>query len=82
MTLYPYDCRLGVRSARLIYAEIGRVVARNRYDSVSQRAYTTKARKMLLLAKALPVLLWWRKREQEAPHPAVKFLVDAVLAKA
>jgi 15-cis-phytoene synthase len=82
MTLYPYDCRLGVRSARLIYSEIGRVVAKNRYDSVSQRAYTTKARKVLLLAKALPVLLWWRKREQEAPHPAVKFLVDAVSASA
>jgi len=77
MTLYPYDCRLGVRSARLIYAEIGRVVARNGYDSVSQRAYTSKARKVLLLTKALPVLLWWRKQDQADAHPAVRFLVDA-----
>jgi len=81
MTLYPYDCRLGVRSARLIYSEIGRVVAKNHYDSVSRRAYTTKARKLWLLAKALPVLLWWRRREQAAPHPAVRFLVDAVSAE-
>lgn len=77
MTLYPYDCRLGVRSARLVYSEIGHMVAKNGYDSVSQRAYTSKARKVLLLARALPVLLWWRKHEQSAPHPAVRFLIDA-----
>ena len=77
MTLYPYDCRLGVRSARLIYSEIGRVIAKNGYDSVSRRAYTSKARKVLLLAKALPVLLWWRKCAPAAPHPAVQFLIDA-----
>jgi phytoene synthase len=77
MTLYPYDCRLGVRSARLIYAEIGRVIARRGYDSVTRRAYTSKARKILLLARALPVLFWWRKPAQSAPHPAVRFLVDA-----
>ena len=77
MTFYPYDCRLGVRSARLIYSEIGRVIAKNGYDSVSQRAYTSKARKIWLLTKALPVLLWWRKRAQAAPHPAVRFLIDA-----
>jgi phytoene synthase len=77
MTLYPYDCRLGVRAARLIYAEIGRVVAKNGYDSVSRRAYTSKARKILLLARALPVLAWRRRPSQAAPHPAVQFLVDA-----
>jgi phytoene synthase len=78
MTLYPYDCRLGVRSARLIYAEIGRVVAKNGYDSVSTRAYTSKARKLLLLTKALPVLLWRHKGSDEPAHPEVNFLVEAV----
>ena len=77
ITLFPYDCRLGTRSARLIYAEIGREIAKNGYDSVSRRAYTSKARKVLLLAKALPVLLWWRKTQQAAPDPSVQFLVDA-----
>ena len=78
MTLYPYDCRLGVRSARLIYAEIGRVVTRHGYDSVSTRAYTSKARKVLLLLRALPVLLKRRSGCDEPANPAVTFLVDAV----
>jgi phytoene synthase len=78
MTMYPSDCRLGVRAARLIYAEIGRVVAKNGYDSVTTRAYTSKARKLFLLFRALPVLLRPRRANDEPPHPAVKFLVDAV----
>jgi phytoene synthase len=77
MTLYPSDCRLGVRSARLIYAEIGRMVAKNGYDSVTRRAYTSKARKVMLLTKALPVLLWRRRPKQAPAHPAVQFLIDA-----
>ena len=78
MTLYPYDCRLGVRAARLIYAEIGRVVTNHGYDSVSTRAYTSKARKLLLLVRALPVLLRRRRDCSEPADPAVRFLVDAV----
>jgi len=78
MTLYPYDCRLGVRAARLIYADIGRIVAKNGYDSVSTRAYTSKARKLVLLARALGVLFRRRKGCIEPVNPAVKFLVEAV----
>ena len=78
MTLYPYDCRLGVRAARLIYAEIGRTIAKNGYDSVSTRAYTSKARKLLLLVRALPVLLKRRRSCDEPADPAVRFLVEAV----
>jgi phytoene synthase len=78
LRLYPRDCRLGVRAARLIYAEIGRVIARNRYDSVTTRAYTSKARKLVLLARALPVLLWPGRVSDAPPAPAVQFLVDAV----
>jgi phytoene synthase len=79
MSLYPRDCRLGVRAARLIYAQIGRVIARNGYDSVSTRAYTSKARKLLLLGRALPVLLWPGPANDEPADPAAKFLVDAVV---
>jgi phytoene synthase len=78
MTLYPRDCRLGIRAARLIYAEIGRVVAKNGYDSVTSRAYTSKARKLWLLARALLVLLRRRRDNDDPPNPAVKFLVEAV----
>ena len=78
MRLYPRDCRLGVRAARLIYAEIGRVIARHGYDSVTTRAYTSKARKLFLLARALPALLFPGPASSEPPAPAVQFLVDAV----
>jgi phytoene synthase len=78
MSLYPRDCRLGVRAARLIYAQIGRVIARNGYDSVSTRAYTSKARKLLLLVAALPALLWPGPASDEPAAAAVKFLVEAV----
>lgn len=77
MTLYPYDCRIGVRSARLIYAEIGTIIAKNGYDSVSRRAYTSKPRKLWLLAQALPVLLWRKKSPPLPAHPAVEFLIAA-----
>ena len=78
MRLYPRDCRLGVRAARLIYAEIGHAIARNRYDSVTTRAYTSKTRKLLLLTRALPVLLWSGRPTDEPAAPAAQFLVDAV----
>ena len=78
MRLYPRDCRLGVRAARLIYAEIGRVIARNGYDSVTTRAYTSKARKLLLLTRALPVVLWPGRTSNAPPDPAVKFLVESI----
>jgi len=78
MSLCPRDCRLGVRSARPIHAEIGHVVARNGCDSVSTRAYTSKERKLLLLLRALPVLPWSGQATSEPAAPAVKFLVDAV----
>jgi phytoene synthase len=78
MALYPADCRVGVRAARLIYSEIGRVVARNHYDSVSRRAYTSKARKLFLLVRALRIRLYAGSVSDEAPSPAVQFLVDSV----
>jgi 15-cis-phytoene synthase len=78
ITHLPRDCRLGVGAARLIYAEIGREIARNGYDSVSRRAYTSKARKLLLLGRALPVLLRRPQACDDPVCPAVEFLVDGV----
>jgi 15-cis-phytoene synthase len=78
MALYPADCRVGVRAARLIYAEIGHVVTRNNYDSVSTRAYTRKARKLFLLLRALRIRVYAGKISHEEPSPAVRFLVDSV----
>lgn len=48
----PADCRASIWAARLIYADIGRVVAANAYDTVSQRAVVSVPRKLALLALA------------------------------
>jgi len=52
--LLPRDCRFAIASARRIYAAIGDAIARNGYDSVSQRAYVSLPRKLLLVASAWP----------------------------
>ena len=52
--LLPGDCRIAIASARNIYSAIGAAVARNGYDSISQRAYVSLPRKLLLVARALP----------------------------
>ena len=49
----PARCRLAIRAARLIYADIGREIARAGYDSVSRRAFTTGTRKAVLALRAL-----------------------------
>lgn len=76
--LLPRNCRVGVRAAQLIYAEIGRKVAKNGYDSVSRRAYTTKARKIFLLLRALPAYAWRGTVEERSPVEAIQFLITAV----
>ena len=48
----PPACRPGMMAARLLYAEIGREVARRRFDSVTQRAVVSWRRKAQLLAEA------------------------------
>jgi phytoene synthase len=49
----PARCRPAIRASRLVYADIGRVIAGNGFDSVNRRARTSGPRKALLLARAL-----------------------------
>lgn len=49
----PAACRPGMHAARLLYAEIGREVARRDFDSVSQRAVVNWQRKARILADAV-----------------------------
>jgi phytoene synthase len=74
----PADCRGAIRAARLIYAEIGRVVERNGLDSVSQRAVTSSARKLALVAMA-HVSAGRGKAGTGHSLPEVAFLVRAAL---
>ena len=53
----PLEVRGGVRGARALYAEIGTVIARAGFDSVSSRAVTSRKRKVLALGRE-----WLRTR--------------------
>lgn len=73
----PPACRPAIRAARLIYAEIGRAVAANGFDSVTRRARVSGRRKAWLLARAaLPLPA---DAERGAPSlPETRYLIDAV----
>ena len=76
----PAGCRPGIAAARLIYSEIGRTVARNGFDSVSQRAVVPGRRKLALLAQSM-VQAVFAPADTDAPAlPEARFLVDAVIA--
>ena len=45
----PRGCRPGILAARRLYAEIGHTVVKNGYDSISQRAVVSRARKAQIL---------------------------------
>ncbi|HJE26064.1 MAG TPA: phytoene/squalene synthase family protein [Methylorubrum populi] len=74
----PLACRPAIRSARAIYAEIGRAVEANACDSITRRARVGGGRKAALLACAVAPA--GRRRGLSAPPlPETAFLVDAVL---
>jgi 15-cis-phytoene synthase len=80
--MLPRDCRAAIRAASTIYADIGRVVARAGFDSVSGRAVVSLRRKLWLLACALAAptrsLPAGGFRETNPPPlDEVRFLVDA-----
>ena len=76
VALLPAAYRPGIRAAGLIYADIGRVLARSGYDSVGTRARVPGGRKAALLGRSVLAL-------REAPGPgapalqACQYLVEA-----
>jgi phytoene synthase len=78
----PSSCRPGIHAARLIYAEIGREVARRGLDSVSSRAIVPNWRKCVLVFRALGVAFVPGAPSEAPPLPETRFLVDAVAADA
>ncbi|WP_272417237.1 phytoene/squalene synthase family protein [Polyangium jinanense] len=85
IAMLPRDCRASIRAASLIYADIGRVVTRAGFDSVTSRAYVPLRRKLWLLSRALVAptprpslpLAAWDAKVDPPPLPEVRFLVDA-----
>jgi len=49
----PAGCRIGIRAARAIYADIGREIGAGGYDALSRRAVVSGPRKLSLLGAAL-----------------------------
>ncbi len=74
----PMRCRAGIVAAADIYAEIGRRVANQGFDSVTERAVVSTRRKLVLLASAVAGPNFAHAPSNCAPLPANAFLVDAV----
>ena len=76
----PPECRPAIHAARLMYAEIGRKVARAGGDSVSARAVVSARRKLLLLAQAITASVTApRAAGSFEVLPEARFLLDAVV---
>ncbi len=78
----PRQARMGIWAARLIYAGIGSQVRRNRHDSVTLRAHTSKAQKIGWMGQAMVRAHATRIMPRSAvlyapPLPEVAFLCDA-----
>ncbi len=73
----PADCRMAIRAARNIYAEIGREVARSGFDAVTRRAVVSTPRKLWLLARAAAPGVGDAARLRSPPVDAARFLVAA-----
>jgi phytoene synthase len=73
----PRDCRGAILAAATIYAEIGRVIADRGMNSVDSRAVVGNTRKLTLLCIAKARAQLPTRSDNEAPLPAIQYLVDA-----
>ena len=78
ITRLPLKYRFGIGAARLLYAEIGREVARRGMDSVSARAVVSGRRTVLVLGSGLAAMALPLRRLTGHGEPEGAFLVDAV----
>ncbi|WP_037547706.1 phytoene/squalene synthase family protein [Stappia stellulata] len=76
----PLDCRPAIRSAGLIYRDIGRAIAENGHDSVTRRAVTSRAAKVRLLLFAAATPFPAATGRSAPPHESVAHLVEACSA--
>lgn len=74
----PGGCRPGIYAARLLYAEIGREVARHEHDAIGKRAVVPKGRRPWLLGRALAAALGPAGGHGLPPLAEARGLVEAV----
>lgn len=77
IALLPYDARPAIWGARRIYADIGAQIAANGMDSVSQRAYVSKSRKLVLLGQSFASALISGVARPQPALPEAAYLVTA-----
>ena len=75
----PLGCRPAIHAARLMYAEIGREVARRGGDSIASRAVVSPGRKAMLVARALSAAARPQAARSFPVLPEAAFLVDSVV---
>lgn len=76
----PASCRPAIHTARILYAEIGREIARQGHDSVSRRAVVSPQRKWAAMLRALPPLVLVPRERSVPTSPAAQFLLDGLPA--
>jgi phytoene synthase len=76
----PLACQPGIWAARYLYAEIGREIERQGFDSVSKRAVVSAQRKAGLMARALAAPAIPVRADTSPPLPEARFLIDSVTA--
>ncbi len=70
----PFRCAAAIRAARLIYADIGRVIAAHGYDVRAGRAVVSRGRKLWLAARAfLTEAAWSARRALGGAWPMPEF---------
>ena len=74
----PRSCRPGILAARRLYAEIGHTVVNNNYDSISQRAVVSRARKLQILIGLIRGPAAAPEYMHEPCAAENQFLIDAI----
>ena len=74
----PRSCRPGILAARRLYAEIGHTVVNNNYDSISQRAVVSRARKLQILIGLIRGPAAAPEYMHEPCSAENQFLIDAI----
>jgi len=74
----PGGCRPAIHAARLIYQEIGILLAARGYDSIAQRSVVPQGRKLALVGRALLDAGFASGPTRQKALAEVQFLIDAV----
>lgn len=76
----PAGCRIAIRAAGLVYAEIGVRLRTTGCDPLSGRVFVSGPRKAVLLVRSLPAVVWRPLPSDAPPLPEAEALVDGSAA--